>query len=139
MLLDNFCLRNRGSCHQRFGAWLRSGFQSTKLSATTKFDTLPDCVIQAGKRNPDSYRNHLTTEPPIFLEVLLAVQLYSLFILRFSLKKRKVCQYLKTDYSRKKDLSKRLFHFYFSHLIPLKKNSPPFLHCANTICRHLFC
>jgi len=39
---------------------------STKLSATTKLDTMPDCVIQAGKHNPDSYRDHLTTEPPIF-------------------------------------------------------------------------
>jgi len=39
---------------------------SIKLSATTKLDTLPDCVIQAGKYNPDSYRDHLTTELPIF-------------------------------------------------------------------------
>jgi len=38
-------------------------FRSTKLSANTELDTLPDCVIQAGKYNPDSYRDHLSTEP----------------------------------------------------------------------------
>ena len=37
-----------------FGAWRRSGFQSIKLSASPELDT---------KHNPDSNRDHLTTEP----------------------------------------------------------------------------